>query len=227
MDAQGRSRSLCITHHFGPIHIGTGSTCPLTLVRVRRCSSGQFVACQEDLSDVSRELKLNPVYAPDILQAWPADDLRLQIDVRLNVDPDSGLASRVPAQQRSPSSRDLERLAGTIYDARRKRDRMLAETFFGEPAWDMLLALYCFPSRGEELYVTSLSYAANVPLATGHRVQEVLSRRGLIERSAESADGRRMRVRLSDKGRALLESYLSALFSSNRTFPYSSALAQI
>jgi predicted transcriptional regulator len=89
---------------------------------------------------------------------------------------------------------------------------MLNGELFGEPAWDMLLALYCLPARGEIMAVTSLSYAADVPLTTGHRWQETLVKEGLIERGPESERGYRHLVRLTTKGRTLLENYLTRLF---------------
>jgi DNA-binding MarR family transcriptional regulator len=83
---------------------------------------------------------------------------------------------------------------------------------FGEPAWDMLLALYCLPARGEILAVTSLSYAADTAESTGHRWQATLMNEGLIEKGPDILHGTRQLVRLSPKGRTLLENYLTRLF---------------
>jgi DNA-binding MarR family transcriptional regulator len=76
----------------------------------------------------------------------------------------------------------------------------------------MLLALYCLPTKGEQLTITSLSLAAGVAQTTGHRWQAILLDRGLIERDADHADGRRYYVRLTNNGRDLLERYLTRLF---------------
>ena len=81
----------------------------------------------------------------------------------------------------------------------------------------MLLALYCLPARGEKLGVTALSYAANVPQSTGHRVQAVLAERGLIERTTESSDARRQLVWLTEKARTILENYFTSLFFANQS----------
>jgi len=89
--------------------------------------------------------------------------------------------------------------------------------FFGEPAWDMLLALYCLPSRGEVLGVSSLGYAADVPPTTALRWQKTLFDDGLIERGP--VDGRIQLVRLSSKGRMLLERYLIRLFYCEAAVP--------
>lgn len=92
---------------------------------------------------------------------------------------------------------------------------MLHAEIFGEPAWDMMLALYCLPAKGERLSVTALSYAANVAPTTGLRVQDALGRRGLIERRKGQSDGRIQLVELTEQGRNWLEKYLTSLLCSN------------
>jgi predicted transcriptional regulator len=77
----------------------------------------------------------------------------------------------------------------------------------------MLLALYCLPARGEKLTITSLIYSADVPQTTGHRWQKVLHEEGLIERGPQGGvDQRRQVVRLTARGRALMDQYLTKLF---------------
>jgi DNA-binding MarR family transcriptional regulator len=95
------------------------------------------------------------------------------------------------------------------------RDRMLDQELFGEPAWDMLLALYCLPSRGICLGVTSLSHAANVPETTGWRCQKLLLERGLIRRGPHVHDARQQLVGLTGKGKQLLETYLIRIFNAD------------
>ena len=89
---------------------------------------------------------------------------------------------------------------------------MFEEKLFGEPAWDMLLALYGLPHRGVFLGVTSLGHAANVAPTTGLRWQKLLTKQELIERGPYVRDTRRQLVRLSNKGRILMERYLIRLF---------------
>ena len=90
---------------------------------------------------------------------------------------------------------------------------------FGEPAWDMMLALYCLPARGERLTTTGLSLAATAPATTGHRWQAILTEEGLIERGPKEIDARKQMVRLTDKGRTLLEGYLTRLFYCDTPVP--------
>ena len=90
---------------------------------------------------MSREENVIPLRVAEILPEFSPDDLRLQIDVRLRLDDVAQAQSAKRDSQRAPTPADLCRLAGGIYDARRKRDGMLGGVLFGEPAWDMLLAL--------------------------------------------------------------------------------------
>jgi DNA-binding MarR family transcriptional regulator len=114
--------------------------------------------------------------------------------------------------RRSPSERELIRLACKLYNARRDRARMSDQKLMGEPAWDMLLALYCFPSQGICLGVTSLSPAANVAPTIGVKWLERLELTGLIRRGAQVPDGRQQLVALSEKGKLLTTRYLTRLF---------------
>jgi DNA-binding MarR family transcriptional regulator len=151
----------------------------------------------------------------------PADDGRLQIDLRLRFDeaaPAQAEILRVSASK-PPKRHDLCHLACKIYDARRSRDRMFGDKLFGEPAWDMLLALYCLPKRGELMTVTTLTYAANVPQATGHRYQKALHQQGLIERCPQGSDLRKRIIRLTPEGRSLLDEYLTRLFDCDALVP--------
>lgn len=134
-------------------------------------------------------------------------------------DPGPPIAATWPAPEKaqaipriSPTTSELVHLACRLYDARRARERVLSEDIFGEPGWDILLACYCLPARGEPATVNALAHAANVPTTTGHRWQHILMKRGLIERGGKCSDGRRQLVHLSRKGRELLEDYLTGLF---------------
>ena len=163
--------------------------------------------------------KFDPPKIKDEQSPEPGDD-RLQIDLRLGLD---AVAAAEEEQLRHappepPGKYELIDLASKLYDARRGRDRMFSKELsgeselFGEPAWDMLLALFCFPSRGILLGVTSLSHAAHVPPATGLRWQKLLEQEDLIERGPRVPDSRVQLVGLSATGRTLMERYLTRLF---------------
>ena len=163
---------------------------------------------------MSRQDKLDLPRIDDVLSEEPIDDDQLQANLRLGLDEVASVEEERLRQKprRRPTQRELIRLAGKLYDARRSRDRMFTEKLFGEPAWDMLLALYHMPSRGEFLGVMSLGHAASVPPTTGLRWQKVLVERGLIERGPRVSDSRQRLIRLTEGGRALMSQYLTKLF---------------
>ena len=175
-----------------------------------------LAACarREERCILSRQDNLQPPRNEDERPAAPAGDIRLQIEIRLGLDEIAAAEEEklLLSARRRPTKAELTNLACKLYDSRRKRDRMFSNALFGEPAWDMLLALYGLPSRGEVLGVTSLGYAANVPPTTGMRWQKILTDEGLIERGPVVNDARRQLIRLSDKGKLLLEKYLIRLF---------------
>jgi len=163
---------------------------------------------------VSRQDRLNPPLIDNVLRGGPVDDDRLQIDVRLGLDRVAAAEEEKlrSGSRRRPTRRELTQLASKLYEARRGRDRVFDDNLFGEPAWDMLLALYCLPPRGIVLTATSLGYAANVPPSTGTRWQKLLLEQGLIKRGPDISDGRQQLVGLSETGRMLMERYLIRLF---------------
>ena len=149
--------------------------------------------------------------------ATPSDpspeDIRVQIDLRLKRGEGEIAVERLRhSGGNAPSHADLCRLACRIYDARRKREKMLGRKLFGEPGWDMLLALYCLPTRGERLGVTALALASGCSPTSGLRWQQLLTEDGLMERYPDEDDKRREWVRLTKTGRQKLEGYLLWLF---------------
>lgn len=142
------------------------------------------------------------------------DDDQLQIDLRLGLDEVAAAEVEKLRQspRRRPTERELENLASKLYDARRGRDRMFRKKLFGEPAWDMLLALYFFPRRGHFLGVMSLGHAANIPPTTGLRWQGLLEQQGLIERGPVEPGTRQQLVRLTELGRDMMSEYLTRLY---------------
>lgn len=149
--------------------------------------------------------------APDHLP----DDLLVQVNLRLKLDEVAeveAVALRTQAP-RLPTDGELRRLAKRIYNARRTRDKVLDRKLFGEPAWDMLLALSYMPAQGKFLSVSGLSHVSGVPETTALRWQVVLTREGLIERGPDETDQRRQFVRLTATGRRLMREYLTRLYA--------------
>jgi len=71
----------------------------------------------------------------------------------------------------------LSNAAGEIYRMRRARDRYLPKELTGEPAWDILLALYA--EEPAKLPVSSLCFGSGAPQTTALRWIAVLEKAGL------------------------------------------------
>lgn len=104
----------------------------------------------------------------------------------------------------------LRERAARIYRLRRLRSRYL-DLPLGEPAWDMLLDLYCSHDRSRPVSTKSVSLASGAPLTTALRYLDMLAERGLVERSDDPNDGRRTFISLSVKGVVAMEAYLEGL----------------
>lgn len=65
------------------------------------------------------------------------------------------------------------------------------------PTWDMLLDLYLAHHEGRKTYLWSLCMAAHVPTSSAHRKITELVKKGLLTRSADGDDGRRVSVGLT------------------------------
>ena len=109
------------------------------------------------------------------------------------------------------TERELAELACRLYESRRQRARFISASLLGEPVWDMLLALYCFTSRGRRLSISSLCFASGVPQTTALRWVGVMEERGLVSRFKDKQDGRRWYMTLAVRGREVMEQYLRSI----------------
>ena len=102
----------------------------------------------------------------------------------------------------------LASVAAEIYGMRRARDQVISTALVGEPAWDILLALYSeHPSK---LAVSSLSSSFGVPASTIVRWVDTLQSRGLIERP-DPPGSEPTFVSLTQEGRRLMERCLETM----------------
>jgi hypothetical protein len=151
-----------------------------------------------DLRDLANQLSLI------------ADELRQVVDI--DPCPEAGVTHAIGG-----SSRDLAETPGNLaiarqaYALRRRRDDIFGRPgLFGEPAWDILLDLYIAHCEGKPVSVSSACIGSAAPPTTGLRWLGVLAHEGLIVRENDSADNRRVMVRLSDAGIAAMENFLNA-----------------
>lgn len=115
-------------------------------------------------------------------------------------------------KENSVSKEHLFDFACKIMNSRKIRNKLIGTEILGEPAWDMLLSLYCLPARGETLVISDLALCADVPSTTGLRWEGVLRRKGFIERLPHKTDKRVILVRLSELGRQMMDECLRRIY---------------
>lgn len=81
--------------------------------------------------------------------------------------------------------------------ARARLDTLFSKRLFADPAWDMLLELYASDLEQRRVTVGTLCGTSRVPHTTALRWIGTLVRQGLIKRTADPFDGRRIYVSLS------------------------------
>jgi hypothetical protein len=79
------------------------------------------------------------------------------------------------------------------------------------PAWDMLLDLYLAHQEGRKTNLWSLCMAAHIPTSSAHRKITELTRKGLLTRSADGEDGRRVSVGLTAQCLLQLDSFIDQI----------------
>ncbi|WP_448659716.1 MarR family winged helix-turn-helix transcriptional regulator [Sphingomonas sp. CJ99] len=94
--------------------------------------------------------------------------------------------------------------AGLLKKFRERRNRLFPR-LFGEPAWDMMLALMAQPDNRQAMSVTSVGHAADIPQTTALRHIALLEAAGLIERRRHPTDNRSTLVCLTATGRERME----------------------
>jgi DNA-binding MarR family transcriptional regulator len=112
---------------------------------------------------------------------------------------------------REIGSEMLVKLAEIVIEARQSRAHSLPSAIFGEPAWDILLALFCGPRSGDGERVSNLSLASGTPATTALRWIDYLEREGFVSRRSSQADKRVVFVQLTDKARDAIGDYLASL----------------
>jgi DNA-binding MarR family transcriptional regulator len=105
----------------------------------------------------------------------------------------------------------LQAIARKLFLHRRERLKRLNPAMFGEPAWDMLLALYFTEDAGPRQTVGRLIKMSNAPATSALRWVHYLEKEQLVVREAHPNDRRVMFLDLTAKARDVLEGYLKSL----------------
>jgi len=116
-----------------------------------------------------------------------------------------------PADTSGNPAEDLVRAriwAERLYAERRRRDDLFPPDLFGEPAWDLLLAMFIARERGQPMILCKAYKAAGVTDTTGRRLLDKMEEEGLITRR-RAPRSRKMRiVELTEKATGRLVAYL-------------------
>ena len=120
--------------------------------------------------------------------------------------------------------------AARVQFSRNWRRKELDSEILGEPAWDILLALFVVDNDRRRLSVTELAKMTQTPPTTALRWVAVLENRELVRRRQNPFDQRVVHVELTDKGRRSMESYFmrlreAAIFGSGEAVEQSSRSA--
>jgi DNA-binding MarR family transcriptional regulator len=86
------------------------------------------------------------------------------------------------------------RYAHRLLDMRRLREEMLGTDLFADPAWDLLLHLCVETAAGRQVAVSGLCQAAKVRPTTGLRWINLLVDAGLLAKTGDPEDARRVFV---------------------------------
>lgn len=138
---------------------------------------------------------------------------------KLLVDPTmlgNGFSGPYPAQdkQAAGSTEDRETLtsrARSLLNSRRVRKQYFQSDIFGEPAWEILLALYVTQESGARLTMTKLAEWIEAPLTTVARWVKALEEQSLVQRVEHPTDRRTIFIRLHEAGRSALDAYLASI----------------
>ena len=98
-----------------------------------------------------------------------------------------------------------------VIAARTARLEFFSSELFADPAWDMLLDLYALQCEQRRTSVSKLCMAAGVPPTTALRWIDKLQSEGLVVRTSDPMDGRRVWISLSTSAFDAMRSYLQSL----------------
>ncbi len=106
---------------------------------------------------------------------------------------------------------EILKLAGIVIEARQSRANFLPPAIFGEPAWDMLLALFMCPRSGDGERVSNLGLLSGTPSTTALRWIDYLEREGFVTRRSSPVDKRVVFIQLTDQASNAIGAYLASL----------------
>lgn len=135
--------------------------------------------------------------------------LELLLKKELGPSAENLLLNNLPEQTQERSV--LIAKARAVFSERKRRSQHFSPVMFGEPAWDMLLALYITDFAGGRLSIGKLVSWIGGPQTTALRWINYLEKERLISRATHPRDRRTVFVDITDKGRQKLNEYFATL----------------
>lgn len=173
--------------------------------------SANFNDATEALRLGARDMLTKPVDGRQLVKA--VKDARLHYLSRQPVDEDIPVPHAPETSSGPPlGAEDLDKVRAAVLKLRaigQARAKHLPHDLFADPCWDMLLDLYHCALTHTEATVTSLGAASGVPLTTALRRMDDLQALGLVARSRNDSDKRRIVMSLTESGVRAIESYLA------------------
>jgi hypothetical protein len=108
-------------------------------------------------------------------------------------------------ERHDPSEADVR----AVLWARRQREVVFGKDLFADPAWDILLELYAALLGQRRVPTSELAVAAGIPLTTTLRWITKLENEGLVTRSDDPLDGRRVWIALTSRALPMMSSYFN------------------
>lgn len=102
----------------------------------------------------------------------------------------------------------LARRARQILDFRGRRTEGFGRAMFGEPAWDMLLAMYIAEQRGDRATIAELAAVSGASPSVALRWLNFLVAEGLAGQEIHPERSDALAIQLTDRSRRALEHYL-------------------
>jgi DNA-binding MarR family transcriptional regulator len=103
---------------------------------------------------------------------------------------------------------ELVQLARRISNFRRKRDTAFQQLMFADPEWDILLDLFAEGGFGRRVSMSSLCIAAAVPTTTAVRCINAMIDQGVLTKSRDAGDARRVLIALTEASREKMRGLL-------------------
>ncbi|NWK94351.1 hypothetical protein DM806_01350 [Sphingobium lactosutens] len=94
-----------------------------------------------------------------------------------------------------------------LQKARNRRANFFGGDLFVDPAWDIMIDLYISAADHKQISISSACMASGAPPTTALRYLASLTDAGIIIRTADARDGRRIFVRLSDEARQTMTNW--------------------